>query len=357
MLRAAAFLTANGLGPGDHIGLIGENSPEWGMAWFAIARIGATAIPLERDLRKKEIRRLLGLGHARALLISDSLFERRKDVAVPDDANDDPGAARRGSPFIASPRSLRSATRRRRPAESSGCRRPPRRAGSFPFSTPRAPPARRRGVMLTHFNFTSLVAKLASVYDIDERDGALSILPLHHAFEFTTGFLLPLSRGAQIAYVEEISPEAIDRELRKGRTTCIVGVPALWDLLRRRILAPFAERSRRLEDLVSALIDATHLLRDDTGLNLGPAVFFPVHSALGGRIRYLISGAAALSDATWKTFRGLGFNLAQGYGLTEAAPVLTVTRPDERAPMGSVGRALRGSRSGSPIPTAPGWAK
>ena len=196
--------------------------------------------------------------------------------------------------------------------------------------------------MLTQRNFTSLVAKLLSVYDIDEKDGALSILPLHHSFEFTTGFLLPLSRGAQIAYLDEIGPEAINTELQKGHTTCIVGVPALWDLLRRRILAPFADRSQRAEDLATALIDAAHLLREDTGVNIGPAVFLPVHTALGGRIRYLISGASALSEATWKAFRGLGFHIAQGYGLTEAAPVLTVTSPDGPVPIGSVGKALPG---------------
>lgn len=121
-----------------------------------------------------------------------------------------------------------------------------------------------------------------------------------------------------------------------------MGVPALWDLLRRRILAPFAERSERVEDLVTALIDAAHLLREDTGVNVGPAVFLPVHTALGGRIRYLISGASALSETTWKTFRGLGFHIAQGYGLTEAAPVLTVTPPDGPVPVGSVGKALPG---------------
>ena len=119
-------------------------------------------------------------------------------------------------------------------------------------------------------------------------------------------------------------------------------MPALWDLLRRRILAPFADRSQRAEDLATALIDAAHLLREDTGVNIGPAVFLPVHTALGGRIRYLISGASALSEATWKAFRGLGFHIAQGYGLTEAAPVLTVTSPDGPVPIGSVGKALPG---------------
>lgn len=334
VLRAAAFLAANGLGPGDHIGLIGENSPEWGMAYFAIQRLGATAIPLDRDLRPKEIRRVLRLGDAKALLLSDSLHDRHTELTDPD----------RSPPFVTHSFAEVFALGEAEPeAERIAALPPPAPASAlasilFTSGTTGTP----KGVMLSHRNFTSLVAKLLSIYDLTEKDGALSILPLHHSFEFTTGFLLPLSRGAEIAYLDELGPETISRELGKGRTTCIVGVPALWDLLKRRILAPFAERGKRVEDLVTALIDAAHLLREDTGVNLGPVVFFPVHTALGGRLRYLISGASALSESTAKTFSGLGFHLAQGYGLTEAAPVLTVTPPEERSPLGSVGRALPG---------------
>jgi long-chain acyl-CoA synthetase len=196
--------------------------------------------------------------------------------------------------------------------------------------------------MLTHRNFTSLLAKLLSVYDINQDDGMLSVLPLHHSFEFTTGFLLPLSRGAQITYLKEVNGESVNRELKKGHVTCIVGVPALWDLLKRRVLGRFSDRSPRLEEIMSALIDANYLLRDETPLNFGPLLFLPVHAAFGGRIRYLISGGSALSEPTLKTFRGLGFNLNEGYGLTEASPVLTVTRPDGRVVSGSVGRPLPG---------------
>ncbi len=334
VVRGAAFLAARGLGAGDHIGLIGENSPEWGMAYFAIQRIGATAIPLERDLRRQEIHRLLRLGDAKAVLMGDSLYERHSGLSS-DNGSEPPVAAHPFREVFA----LRPETADE--AEAPGpVRTSPAALASILFTS--GTTGTPKGVMLTHRNFTSLVAKLLSIYDIGEKDGALSILPLHHSFEFTTGFLLPLSRGAQIAYLDEVGPETINAELAKGHTTCIVGVPALWDLMRRRILAPFAERSPRAEDLATALIDAAHLLREDTGVNIGPAVFLPVHTALGGRIRYLISGAAALSEATWKAFRGLGFHIAQGYGLTEAAPVLTVTPPDGPVPLGSVGKALPG---------------
>jgi long-chain acyl-CoA synthetase len=186
------------------------------------------------------------------------------------------------------------------------------------------------------------VAKLATVYDLNKDDGLLSVLPLHHSFEFTTGFLLPLSRGAQITYLEELEGEVLSNTLKKGHVTCIVGVPALWDSLKRRILSRFSDRSTKLEDFVTAIIDANFLLRDETPLNFGPLLFLPIHLAFGGRIRYLISGGSALSEPTMKTLRGLGFNLNEGYGLTEASPVLTVSRPDERVVTGSVGKPLPG---------------
>ena len=113
-------------------------------------------------------------------------------------------------------------------------------------------------------------------------------------------------------------------------------------LLKRRILGKFSDRSQKLEEIVSALIDANYLLRDETPLNFGPLMFLPVHAAFGGRIRYLISGGSALSESTLKTFRGLGFNLNEGYGLTEASPVLTVTRPEGSVVSGSVGQPLPG---------------
>lgn len=332
-LRAAAFLKGKSVGEADRIGLLSDNAPEWGMTYFGIVRTGAAVIPLEKEIGTEEIVRLLGLGDARAVVISPELYAKHPGLR---EALDESIAIWTfDDVFALTP----EATEQKRIAELPKTVSPSATASIIFTSGTTGNP---KGVMLTHRNFTSLLAKLLSVYDINHDDGMLSVLPLHHSFEFTTGFLLPLSRGAQITYLREVNGESVNRELKKGHVTCIVGVPALWDLLKRRILGRFSDRSARLEEIVVALIDANYLLRDETPLNFGPLLFLPIHAAFGGRIRYLISGGSALSEPTLKTFRGLGFNLNEGYGLTEAAPVLTVTRPEGSVVSGSVGRPLPG---------------
>ena len=335
-LRAAAFLKGKGVAAGERIALLSDNSPEWGMAYFGVVRTGAAVIPLEKEVGTEEIVRLLGLGEAKAIIISDELLAKHTGLR---DALDATVAIWTLDDVFAL---TAEATEQKRIAELAETAKTvsPGTTASIIFTS--GTTGNPKGVMLTHKNFVSLVAKLLSVYDISTDDGMLSVLPLHHSFEFTTGFLLPLSRGAQITYLTEVNGDNVNRELKKGHVTCIVGVPALWDLLKRRIMGRFSDRSARLEEIVNTLIDGNYLLRDETPLNFGPLMFLPVHAAFGGRIRYLISGGSALSESTLKTFRGLGFNLNEGYGLTEASPVLTVTRPEGRVVSGSVGQPLPG---------------
>jgi long-chain acyl-CoA synthetase len=335
-LRAAAFLTGEGIQAGNRVGLISSNAPEWGMSYFGIVRTGAACIPIERDSNTSEIVNLLRLGEASGLVMSEELRDEHSEL--------EGGLAEAGldipvwtfkDVFALGDEAVEKERIERLPSKIA-----PSSPASIIFTS--GTTGNPKGVVLTHRNFTSLVAKLLTVYDLNKEDGLLSVLPLHHSFEFTTGFLLPLSRGAQITYLEELEGEVLSRTLKKGHVTCIVGVPALWDSLKRRILSKFSDKSTKLEDFVTALIDVNYLLRDETPLNFGPLLFFPIHLAFGGRIRYLISGGSALSESTMKTMRGLGFNLNEGYGLTEAAPVLTVSRPDERVVTCSVGKPLPG---------------
>jgi len=90
-------------------------------------------------------------------------------------------------------------------------------------------------VMLTHGNFCALVASLHGTFKVDQRDRFLSVLPLFHTFEFSCGFLLPISAGAQITYLGEIEGQRLRKAIQLFKPTVMIGVPALWDVLHKRI--------------------------------------------------------------------------------------------------------------------------
>ena len=146
-----------------------------------------------------------------------------------------------------------------------------------------------------------------------------------------------------MSYLDEVTADRIGEALRKGRTTALVGVPALFSLLHRRITQELAAKPGLVETAVELMRGMNADLRDSPlALNLGKALFWPIHKSLGGRIRFLVSGGSALDPRVKRAFSDYGFDLYEGYGLTETSPVLTVSRPDKNSPEGSVGPALPG---------------
>jgi long-chain acyl-CoA synthetase len=334
--RAAGFLASEGIKPGDRVMLVSHNAPEWGMTYFGVLKTGASCIPVDPESSLEEIINFARAGEAVGIVLSEKLQQQHLPLAqrlaeeglspklwtfdqvfeLPDEQTEDQRIAL--LPARVTAQSLASLI--------------------FTSGTTGRP----KGVMLSHRNLTSMVSMLSSVFDMSTKDGVLSVLPLHHTFEFSTGFLTPLSRGAQITYLPELSGDALARAIKNGHVTGMVGVPALWELLHRRIKNKLYERSDWIGKTADAMIKANAWLRDNTPLNLGPIAFYPIHEGLGGRIRYFISGGSALSETIQKDFQGLGFTILEGYGLTEASPVLTVTRPENRMLTGSVGRPLPG---------------
>jgi long-chain acyl-CoA synthetase len=187
-----------------------------------------------------------------------------------------------------------------------------------------------------------MISMLSSVLDMNITDGVLSVLPMHHTFEFSAGFLTPFSNGTQITYLDELTSEELSRTIENGHVTGMVGVPALWEMLHRRIKTRLRERGDWLADLADNVMEFNAWIRDNTPFNLGPIVFFPIHQGMGGKMRYLISGGSALSEKVQKDLHGLGFTVLEGYGLTESSPVLTVARPGNKLLRGSVGKPLPG---------------
>ena len=114
--------------------------------------------------------------------------------------------------------------------------------------------------MLSHANLTALVASLAPLFPLGKGDRILSVLPLHHTFELTCGLLLPLSRGARVVYLDELNAERLELGLKRGPITGVVGVPALWEMLERRIYARVAERGALASQLFEFAVELNRTL-------------------------------------------------------------------------------------------------
>jgi long-chain acyl-CoA synthetase len=320
---AAARLSALGIKKGDRVALAAANGPHWAIAYFGILRAGATTVLLDPALDCAGWSAVLAESGARVVVWDDSV-KARSDVAAAHPglvALEVHGFAEAGeglpAPVAVEPGDVASLI------YTSGTT------------------GRPKGVMLTHANFTSLVAALAPIFPLSRGDAVLSVLPLHHTFEFTCGLLLPLSRGARVVYVGELTGDRIAAGLRESRAAAMVGVPALWQMLERRILQEVDTRGAFARAAFDLAGEANRWLSSNVGLDAGRVLFGAVHSGMGGNVRWLISGGAALPRETLERFAGLGLRLTEGYGLTEAAPVLTVSRPGKRLEPG-VGRPVPG---------------
>lgn len=332
--RVGSFLMSLGVKPQDRVMLISENRPEWGACFFGILRAGATVVPVDKELTEHEVVNIARRSDAKVILISEQLAEDlpglHKELTTANLATQVHSLASAMAGDASKPNGIG-------PVKKSAA---PDDVASLIFTS--GTTGNPKGVMLTHRNFAALVAKLAGTFDIGVGDGVLSVLPLHHTFEFSAGFLTPFSRGAEISYIDELNADRIGEVLETGNITGMVGVPALWQLFHRKITQEMAAKPKFVEEALKGLMSVNAELRNRQNLNLGKLLFWPVHRKFGGNIKFLISGGSALQDDVHKAFHALGFTLDEGYGLTEAAPVLTVTKAGNKRLPGSVGRALPG---------------
>ncbi len=321
-LACAERLIERGVGPGSRVMLAGQNHPAWPIAFFGILYAGATVVPLDANI-EADIADNLALASSAAILLADKHVRSRIGSRLVErlDVGDlleftQPGPQARGADVAAEHVAALIYT--------SGTTGKP------------------KGVQLSHQNLTSLIASLAPLFPLEKDDRVLSVLPLHHTFELTCGLLLPLSRGARIVYLDELNAERLEFGLKEGKITGLIGVPALWEMLERRIMTRIAERGALLSQVFDVALELNRTLGKSFGLDAGKLLFGPVHHGLGGHLRYLVSGGAALPERTHHLFAGVGLHLAEGYGLTEAAPVLTVASGGPKARPGHVGRAIPG---------------
>lgn len=324
-LHCAGRLRELGVQRGDRVLLGAKNHPDWVTAFFGILFAGATVVPVDAEIDLVSAGHVVDASGAKVALVGEALRERLAELS--------------GCEWMLLSEVARGPYGRARTVFE------PEPAGEDDVAAliyTSGTTGKAKGVMLTHRNLTSLVASLAPLFPLGRNDRVLSVLPLHHTFELTCGLLLPLSRGSRIVYLDELNADKLQSTLKQGRITAMVGVPALWEMLERKILGQVSERGGITAKLFDLMVDLNHDLGKSSGVDIGKLLFGPVHKQLGGHLRVLVSGGAALGDSTHRLFNGLGLHLTEGYGLTEAAPVLSVAKGGPKGRSGQVGKPVPG---------------
>mgnify|MGYP004530669205 FL=1 len=320
------------------IAIISDNRYEWALAYMAIACGTGVVVPLDKMLPANELEALIIRSGVEAIFYSSKYDEVMQDIRnrkttdlryyiSMDLEKRENGVYSQKELVKAGKELIEKGNRKFIDAKIDN------EAMGFMLFTS-GTTAMSKAVMLSHKNIASNLMDIAKVLNLDERDTLLSFLPLHHTFECTVGFLYPISRGASIAYCEGI--RHIANNIKEYQITAMISVPALYESIYKRLMKNIEKKGKLPE--VEKMIKLTNMF-SKVGIDIKRVVFKDIIDGLGGKIRLLVNGAAALSPEVEKGFNDLGIKTVQGYGLTETSPVISAGTDFEQR-IGSVGKVF-----------------
>lgn len=314
--------------PRPVVALAGDNSIQWYTAYLAVLRAGGVVVPIDRELPPADMRTIIHYSGADTVVHDPRYTEVFSGVhGLTCFAMNTGGmnVPRRFSDLI-------------RAGRSGEAELPDRLDINAPASIcyTSGTTGMAKGVVLSQENILSDMRQVTAFVRIFQDDVFLSVLPVHHTYECTCGFLLPLSRGCTVAIAHGL--RYVVDDLAAVGATVVIGVPLLWEKMYRRIMAGIGNAPAGMAKYhVGRFISR---VGEFFGAgNLRKKVFSRVHRRFGGGLRLFISGGAGIDPQVIVGFRALGFHILEGYGLTEASPIVSVNRDDAFKP-GSVGLVL-----------------
>ncbi|MBQ5955046.1 MAG: AMP-binding protein [Firmicutes bacterium] len=322
------------------IGVIGENSYFWAISYLAVACGVGVVVPLDKELSAGELEQLVEQSGISCVLMSSkykltfkSMLDRKVgnleflvDTGA-ESSNDRVYAYRE---LISEGKNLLSlGDRAYLDAEID-----PEALGVLLFTS--GTTGVSKGVMLSHRNLCSEIMLAPLLIKYTQDDIFFSVLPLHHTYECTCGFLVSIYRGSSIGYCEGL--KYIQKNLQELKPTIFCGVPLIFDNLHNAIMKNVRKQGK--EALVTRIMKVGRFT-ERFGIGLPKALLGKIRDVFGGRMRLLVSGGAAIRPEIMRFFNDLGFIMIQGYGLTECAP-LAAAIPTEKKYYNydSVGRVM-----------------
>lgn len=305
-------LIARGLS-GKRVIVTGENGYDWVRAYMAVICGVGVVVPVDKEIPAEEIANIARESEAAAIIYTDRLADKVKAL--------DESVAR--IPFSelnsligAGKALLGSGDRSYLDAEIDA-----NAMSALLFTS--GTTGVSKGVMLSHRNICFNLSEMCQMLYIGEEDTFLSVLPIHHAYECTCGFLCQVYRGCTVAFSEGL--RHITRNMQEVHPTMILCVPLLLETMYNKVWANI--RKQGMEKKVNAAIKATNAIPNaKLRLAAKKKVFAQIHKSFGGKLRIMISGGAAVDPKIMQGLRDLGIAAYQGYGLTECAPLAALNR-------------------------------
>ena len=311
--QVASLLQSRGLTKGDQVVIWGPNSPQWVLIFFGCLRAGVVAVPLDLRSAPDYVERVISRITPKLAFTSRFTPKNGLDLGLPEITFEELELAIRDLPAPA-------------PVEIA-----PDDLVEIMFTS--GTTGDPKGVMLTHRNLTANIEGISQYITCDTSSRLLSILPLSHMYEQMGGLLMALGFGASVTYPTSRQPTVLARTMRERRVTTLLLVPQGLELLMNGIEREVRRQGK--EKLWNKLLSVAA----KTPFRLRRRLFGRVHKQFGGKLDFIVSGGAALDPELGKKWELLGVKIVQGYGATEASPVISNHTLRERRP-DSVGRPL-----------------
>jgi len=321
VLKFGAALRKLGIKERAHIAVIGENRVQWGVSYLTCMCFNYVVVPIDKNLHSNEILNILYESDSEAIIFSDtfepllrdkeSVFKKLKYYISMDALSEKDGFHSMVDLITKSEEHPVGKLPRINPEDMA----------EIIFTSGSL--GRAKGVMLSQKNLASNLMSMVEMFLITYEDRFLSVLPIHHTYECTCGFLCPLSVGATVYYARSL--KTVVDDLQKVKATMLLGVPLLFDKMFKKIYKSIKEDKVK-SIIVPPLIKASNFIVSFGWKNFKKKIFKELHEKFGGHIRVFIAGGAAPDPDVAKGLRELGFNFVQGYGLTETSPILALNQ-------------------------------